>query len=402
MTATATPSSRLRGRATGWPGVALVGIAFLVAMLGTTLPTPLYLTYAAELHFGELTTTIVFATYAVGVIAALLAFGHWSDQLGRRPLLALGLALSAASAVAFLMPASLPWLYVGRVLSGLSAGVFSGTATATVIDLAPEDRKGAAGLVAAAVNMGGLGVGPLLSGTLAELAPDPTHLVFAVDLVLVVIAAISVLLVAEPVRRSSRLALAPRGLTVPAEVRGTFVQAAIAGFAGFAVLGLFGSVSPAFLGDLLHHRSPALTGVVVAVIFTGSVIGQVVSSRLGLRTALPAGCALLVVALAMVAVSLPTRSLALLVVGAAVAGLGQGTSFRAGLGAVSGGVPPEQRGQVTSTYFVLLYTGISLPVVGEGALATHAGLVTAGVTFAVVVAALAGLALVLTLRAARA
>ncbi|PZS37286.1 MAG: MFS transporter, partial [Pseudonocardiales bacterium] len=45
----------------GWPGVALIGAAFAVTMLGTTLPTPLYPLYAKAFGFGELVTTVIFA-----------------------------------------------------------------------------------------------------------------------------------------------------------------------------------------------------------------------------------------------------------------------------------------------------------------------------------------------------
>jgi MFS family permease len=388
-------AARPGGRLSGWPAVALVGLAFFATMIGTTLPTPLYPTYASRLGFGELVTTVVFATYAVGVIAGLVLFGHWSDQLGRRPMLLAGLALSVLSALSFLLPSALGWIFAGRALSGLSAGIFTGTATATIIDLAPAAQRARASLVAALVNMAGLGCGPLLAGVLAQRAPAPTRLVFVVDLVLVALGAVAVLAVREPVRRRADLHLAPRRLQVPADARPVFVRAAIAGFAGFAVMGLFTAVSPAFLGTLLHHHSPALTGVVVATMFVGSVLGQLLSSPLGLSRALPAGCVLLVVGMVLVASSLPTRSLPLMVVGAAVAGLGQGTSFRAGLAGVSEASPEELRGEVTSTFFVTLYVGISLPVIGEGALAGAVGLVTAGIVFSAAVALLAVVALVL-------
>ena len=55
---------------------ALVATAFAVAMLGTTLPTPLYPFLEQRFGFGELTTTVVFAVYPVGVAAALLLSGH--------------------------------------------------------------------------------------------------------------------------------------------------------------------------------------------------------------------------------------------------------------------------------------------------------------------------------------
>ncbi|WP_375485802.1 MFS transporter [uncultured Jatrophihabitans sp.] len=376
-------------------------MAFFVAMVGTTLPTPLYPAYALEFGFGELVTTVVFAAYAAGVVASLLAFGHWSDQLGRRPMLLAGLALSAASAVAFLLPGALGWLFVGRVLSGLSAGIFTGTATATVVDLAPEGSRGRASLVAAGVNMAGLGCGPLLAGVLTQYAPHPLRLCFVVDLVLVAVGVLAVVLLREPVSPTGERELGPRRLHVPNEVRGVFARAAVAGFAGFAVLGLFTAVSPAFLGTVLHRHNAALVGVVVLVLFGASVTGQTLSTRLGLQRALPVGCVGLIVGMVVIAAALKVPSLTLLVVGAVIAGVGQGLSFRAGLGAVTSAAPDELRGQVTSTFFVVLYVGISLPVIGEGALAGGTSLVTAGIVFALLVAVLAAVALVLLLRGDR-
>ena len=81
--------------------------------------------------------------YAAGVIAALVLVGSWSDRVGRRPMLLAGLALSATSAAIFLIGGSLlslPALLIGRIVSGLSAGIFSGTATVAVVELAPPER----------------------------------------------------------------------------------------------------------------------------------------------------------------------------------------------------------------------------------------------------------------------
>ena len=53
-------------------GFVAAAYAYAVAMLGTTLPTPLYPSYQEQWGFSDLTITVIFATYAVGVIAALL------------------------------------------------------------------------------------------------------------------------------------------------------------------------------------------------------------------------------------------------------------------------------------------------------------------------------------------
>lgn len=390
-----------RGAGTSWTPVALVGVAFAITMLGATLPTPLYPLYAAEFGFGELVTTLIFATYAVGVVAGLLLFGHWSDQVGRKPLLVAGLALSGLSAGAFLVPGSLFWLFLGRLLSGLSAGIFTGTATATIVDLAPDRGRGRAGLVAAAVNIGGLGLGPVLAGNLAQYAPAPTRLCFGVDLGLVALGLLLVVRGPEAVARTANPRLRPRRLSVPDQARGVFIRASLAGFAGFAVLGLITAVSPAFLGAVVHQHNKAVVGIVVFLVFAASVAGQAATERLGLDRALQTGCVALIVGMVVLAVSLPLHSLALLIVGAVIAGFGHGTSFRAGLGSVAAASPDDRRGEVTSTLFVLLYIGISIPVVGVGALTVAFGLVTAGVTFAVVVSVVAAAALALLARAAR-
>src|SRR5947209_4471547 len=137
-------------------GFAAAAFALAIGMLGTTLPTSLYPLYRQRFGFSELMITVIFATYAVGVIASLLLFGRLSDQIGRRRVLLPGLLLSALSAVCFLTATGLPLLLVGRVLSGLSAGIFTGTATATLLDLAPAGRRGRATLVATMANIGAL------------------------------------------------------------------------------------------------------------------------------------------------------------------------------------------------------------------------------------------------------
>lgn len=366
-----------------------VALTFAINMMGTTLPTPLYPIYQDRLGFSQLTITVIFAAYAVGVIGALIATGSWSDQIGRRPMLLAGLAFSAASACVFLVGGSLGVLITGRVLSGISAGIFTGTATAAVVELAPAAWAGIATLVATAANMGGLGLGPLFAGVLAQYLPWPAHLCFALDLLLVLLVSAAVWRAPETAARPARARLRMQPLRVPAEVRSVFVPAAIASFAGFAVLGLFTAVAPAFMGKVLHYDNHALTGAVVFVLFLASTAGQIVQSALAERWRLPLGCLGLVAGIALVALAIVLASLAVLVVGAIVAGIGQGVAFRAGLGAVTAASPPARRGEVASTFFVVAYVAISIPVVGVGLAADLFGLRIAGVSFSIGVALLA-------------
>ena len=381
------PTSRpMLGRRVGFTATAF---AFALAMMGTTLPTPLYVLYRERFGFSELMITVIFATYAVGVIAALLLFGRLSDAIGRRPVLLAGLAVSAASAIVFLVADGLALLIVGRVISGLSAGLFTGTATATLVDLAGPERRARATLVATLANMGGLGCGPLLAGVLSEWAGSPLRLTFCVDLALLMPATLGIMAMPEPVATRGSLQLRPQRWRLPAEVRATFAQAALAAFAGAAVLGLFAAVSPAFLGQTLGVTNRAAVGLVVFVVFAASTVGQMSLQVVGERLALPGGCLVLIAGMGVLALSLSLSSLKLLVLGGVVACFGQGLSFRAGLAAVNARSPAERRAEVASSFFAVMYVAIALPVIGVGILARIIGLRAAGLTFTAVVAALA-------------
>jgi MFS family permease len=374
-------------RHAGWvTGFVLAAFAFFVAMVGATLPTPLYPHFEQRYSFGPLLVTVIFAVYALGVIAGLILFGNLSDRLGRKPLLQFGLALSAASAILFLAASSVEPVYVARVVSGLSAGIFTGTATAYIIDLAPDGRRRLASFVAVLANLGGLGAGTLLSGVLAQWVRDPLRAPFAVDLALIAVAAVGLVFVPETVTRG-RFELRLQRLGVPAEVMSVFVRAALAGFAAFAVSGVFSSIAPEFLGVGLNHHSPALSGLLVFVLFLFSVTGQVLAIRL--PNALAAGCGILAAGVALLAVSLATDSLAALFASSAVAGLGQGIVVSAGLAAIADRAPAARRSETASSFFVILYFGLSIPVIAAGIAIHFTSLRTAGIGFCIGVGLLA-------------
>ncbi|MEU9374256.1 MFS transporter [Streptomyces sp. NPDC048255] len=383
----------------GWLLCLLSGAVFAVCMAGTTLPTPLYGLYQEKFGFSELMVTVVYAVYAFGVIGVLLLAGNASDAVGRRPVLLAGLGFAAVSAVCFLCATGLGWLYAGRLLSGLSAGLFTGAATAYVMELAPPGGTSRATFVATAANMGGLGCGPLLAGILAQYAAWPLYLPFLVHLVLVAASAVVLSRLPETVRELRPLStVRPQRPGLPAQVRTVFGPAAIASFVGFALFGVFTSVSPAFLAQSLGVHDRAVSGLVVALAFFASTAGQLAVGRVGVGRSLPLGCAGLLAGLALLAGALRWDLLALVVLSAVVGGVGQGLAFRGALSAVAGASPADRRAAVISTLFVVAYAGISVPVIGVGVLAGPMGLEGAGLVFIACMAVLVSTAGVYLLR----
>ncbi|MCP2316001.1 putative arabinose efflux permease, MFS family [Nocardia amikacinitolerans] len=378
-----------------------VCLAFAVVMLGTTLPTPMYTLYAAELGFGIDTSAMIFATYAAGVIAALILFGRWSDFLGRRPLLLAGLACSAASSSVFLTAESVAQLLLGRGLSGLSAGLFTGTATAMIAEAAPSSWKTRAVVVAGVTNIGGLGIGPILSGALVQYGPWPLRVVFAVHLALLGLAVLAIGRTAETVAPQPHSRLTVQRLSVPPGTGLAFLRAALAAFAGFCVIGLFASVVPTFLTQSLQVHNKLIAGVLVSTVFAASAGAQIASRGWPVTAALILGCAGLTLSALLIGVALTIGSVPALIAAAAVGGAGQGVSFTKGLGALVRTAPASRRGEIASSYFLVAYLAISIPVVGVGLAARHWSLSRIGLVFGTLVAVVAMLSLLGTVLADR-
>jgi DHA1 family tetracycline resistance protein-like MFS transporter len=111
-----------------------------------------------------------------GTVFALMQFvfspvlGVLSDRFGRRPVILLSnLGLGLDYIVMALAP-TLGWLFLGRVISGITAASIS-TGTAYVSDVvAPEKRAGAFGMIGAAFGVGFV-LGPALGGLLGNSDP---------------------------------------------------------------------------------------------------------------------------------------------------------------------------------------------------------------------------------------
>ena len=96
--------------------------------------------------------------------------GALSDAYGRRPILlfsTLGLGLDY---ILMAVAPDLVWLFIGRLISGVTAASFS-TANAYIADVTPpENRAGAFGLIGAAFGIGFV-LGPALGGIMGDLDP---------------------------------------------------------------------------------------------------------------------------------------------------------------------------------------------------------------------------------------
>ncbi len=361
------PAPRARYRTGFW----LVGFVFMVTMAFSAVPAPLYVLYAARDRFGPLMITVIFAAYAVGVIASLFLAGHLSDWLGRRRMAVTAVAVNVASGVIFMLWPSVPGLLTARVVSGISVGMLTATATAYLSELDAAGRGGMprrrAEIIATAANLGGIGLGPLVSGFLAQYAGAPLAVPYLVFEALMLAGLLALTLVPETVTPPRpRPRYRPQRVSVPARHRQAFYAASAAAAAEFALFGLFTSLAPGFIAGTLHDTSHALAGAATFAVFGAAALAQIAASRLALRSQLAFGLLALVFGLTVITVAFWLASLVLLLAGGIVAGSGAGAAFKGSVTTVLGIARPQARGEALAGLFLAGYAGLAVPVVALG------------------------------------
>ena len=138
-------------------GYAVPALVVGLGLFASVTPSPLYRTYSVLWHFSPLTLTLIYATYAFGVLASLLLAGAASDEVGRRPVLLVALGALMGSSVLFMVADSAAWLFVARGLQGLATGAALSAASAALLDLHPKRDPAGVGLTTAVGAASGIG-----------------------------------------------------------------------------------------------------------------------------------------------------------------------------------------------------------------------------------------------------
>ncbi|GHJ38470.1 MFS transporter [Streptomyces sp. TS71-3] len=373
-------------------GFWVAATAFLVNMGFSAVPTPLYVLYQQRDHFSTVMLTVVYAVYAVGVIASLFFGGHLSDWVGRKGVLVPALLINVVSAMIFLFAPGLPGLVAARVVSGISVGLTTATATAYLAELhigvfGSEHSPRRAQVVATAANLGGIGVGPLVAGLLAQYAPQPLRLPYILFAAVLFVLAVLVVLSPETVGRPEPAPrYRPQRIVVPGHARRKFFVATGAGIASFAVYGVFNSLAPSFLVGTMHQHSHAVAGAVAFAAFAAGAVAQIAMSRAGLPRTLNAGPLILVPGLALLVGGMWLPSLMMFVFGGVLTGAGGGLAFRGALTAAGSTAPAASRAEVLAGFFLGAYIGLSVPVVGLGIATQYVSASTVMLGFVVIAA----------------
>jgi len=374
---------------------AAITVIFVVFMAASSAPSPLYVVYQQLWGFSSTTLTIIFAVYVLGLIGSLLVLGALSDYVGRRPVLAMAIALEAISLVLFISAGNVPVLLIARLLQGIATGAAMTTLGATLVDLDPPHAPGRAGVVNGIAPLGGLAVGALGCGALVQFAPAPTHLVFILLLAGMVAAALCVAFMPETsARRPGGLDSLKPKLGVPARIRPDVLALVPMLVASWALGGLYLSLGPSVAASIFGLTNHLVGGLVVTLLCATGAITAFIMKSWPTDRVLRIAAILLTAGTAITLLGVQLNSIALAAAGTVIAGIGFGASALACFGTLARLAAPEERGELFAVALVISYLAFSLPAVVAGIAATSFGLHGTALVYGLVVVVLGLITLV--------
>lgn len=384
----------------------LIAAILLLMLLSSAAVSPLYPVYQERWGFSPAVLTVIFGVYAAAVLASLLLVGSLSDVLGRRRVIVGSTIVLVVSLGVFVFAAGVGWLIVARAVQGLAVGAATGALGAALVELAPRDRPDRGTLVNSVVPVAGIAAGGLSAGLLVAYAPAPTTLVFLVLIVAFAVLLGLALLLPEtaPLATSTvgiREVLRPRRPTIPPGTLGSFALLSITVVAMWAIGGLYLSLGPSLVNDLLGRPDRLAGGAAIAVLAGVSAAAPLVTGTWSVRRLLAVGLAVVLIGLAVVLAAIAVGSILLFFAGTAVLGVGWGPAFLGAFRGLAALAEPEHRGEFFAAVYVVAYGGMSVPALGAGIAAGRFGLMTTSIVYFLAAAALCMLALATTAAASR-
>lgn len=337
---------------------------------------PLLVLYQEQWSLSSALVTLAFAVFAIGFLTSAMTMGALSDHVGRRSVLLSTLVIQLVSNVVFLVAPNIDWVIIARIVQGVAIGGATTAFTASLVELAPPDRKDLGTLLGSVSLTGDLAVGSLLAGTAIQLTSNANSIVFVVLVVMTVSGIAAVALSPETTTRmpGAFRSLIPR-IVVPPPARREFVAAVPMIAAIWMLSGLSGGLAPSMVRSVFHLNSGLLNGICGFVAPAASAVAGAAFARVDARRAMTIGIYASIFGAIGIAWGASAASLPTMFLGQTVAGVGFGASFAAALRIVLPIAATHQRAGVAAAIYLVSYVAFGVPVVVAGRLTSALGVV---------------------------
>lgn len=154
------------------PAIGFIFITLLIDIIGFGIIIPVMPRLIAELKHVDISSASQYGSFLTSVYAIMQFFfapliGNLSDKYGRRPVLLFSLFGFAVDYLFLSFAPTYGWLFIGRLVAGITGASFT-TAAAYIADVStPETRAKNFGLIGAAFGLGFI-IGPVIGGELSH------------------------------------------------------------------------------------------------------------------------------------------------------------------------------------------------------------------------------------------
>jgi MFS family permease len=343
-----------------------ITVAMLAVGWGTNQFSSLLFVYRSASHLPDTFVSLAFATYALGLIPALLAGATLADRVDRHLPLRLAVVLSGVGTLLLAAGSETSWLLLaGRFVTGLAYGTALAPGSAWIAELSHQDGPGA-GVRRSTIALSiGFGFGPLVTGLIAQWAPLPELTPYSVHIVITVIALLVVWNVPDKpgVTRT-------RPASRHAEIRATLLSPAFLRTTPATAPWVFGAASTGFA-----IAPSILTIPGFGVVVSGTAAGLTLAAGVAIQPlaklmerkrpgrACRTGLILTTVGLLIAALAFEVHIVWLIAPITLALGGAYGLLLVSGLTRVENIAHPGDRAAVSAVIYALAYVGFAAPLV---------------------------------------
>ncbi|SEG44311.1 MFS transporter [Oceanospirillum linum] len=358
-----------------------VSFAMCAGVMSTALISPLYGIYKSEWLLQASDISVIYVVYMAGALSALLFLGQLSDRIGFRRVMQLSLVLVFLGTGLTMLAWDTLSLNLARFIVGVASSLMTTSASVGLRQLATGAHPSRAASMSSVLIAFGFGLGPLVGGVIGQWLPNPLITAYLPTMALSAIGFFALQRldlpphdrVVIPGKPASRAWL-PKLIWSEREHSLAFILTNACAFLAFGVFGLYASMSPLFLEQMIDWKGPFISGISIAVILFLSSAAQLMTRRLPLHWCGTFGLLALALCCGLLLLNLDQKSPWILAAGLLITAFGHGMTLLSGINMVGRIAQPHNHAGLLSTYLVLGYIGSMLPVLGVGWIADHWGL----------------------------
>ncbi|MCC9650185.1 MFS transporter [Vibrio sp. MA64] len=360
---------------------ALYSSTLFCVLAAASVPTPLYPHYQEVFNFSNAMLTIIFAAYAISLLATLLISGSISDYIGRKVVISIALALQIISMWWFYASSSVFDLIIARLLQGAATGLATSALGAVLVDL--DKRLG--GTIAVASSMLGLSSGVILSSLLIQFSEEPAQSIFKTLIIVYLLQGFLVLIDEERISKRAGVlySLQPK-INISTNLKDVIKYLAPVNMVGWALCGFYLALMPLLNKEIAQFTTPFINSFLIFVLpFTGGLTSIYFRNKESIKSIKVASFSMFLGIISIILGALTENILWLFTAGI-LSGIGFGAGFLGTQKSMLERTEEFERSGTISLFYIISYLPFSIPVVLAGVSIQNSDLITTTIFFSTI------------------